>query len=215
MHQTSYQEQLLTHSNFKGYFYTGSSVGEIHIEAKFTAQDTYEAAYLLAVLHFFRSAGKMFYGQDDQRGTPPPLLFLSAFGKYQYNNAPCLLRDFNYQLPSEVDYIRTTPGLVMNSGAIEPRRRIQASSNPLISAAQRLFGSGLAFGGRRASTPSESDKPLEGSSRPSSDDTEPTYVPTMVDVTLTLLPVHNRDQMSKEFSLKEYASGSLLTRGFY
>jgi hypothetical protein len=27
----------------------------------------------------------MFYGQDAEAGTPPPLVYLSGFGKYQFN----------------------------------------------------------------------------------------------------------------------------------
>jgi hypothetical protein len=59
----------------------------------------------LAVIHFFRSVTKMFYGQDAQRGSPPPLVFLSGLGDYQFNNHPCLVQSFNYNLPADVDYI--------------------------------------------------------------------------------------------------------------
>jgi hypothetical protein len=74
--ETSYQAKYnpydLTHSNYRGYFYQNSSVENVTIKGTFTAQDTYEAAYLLAVIHFFKSVTKMFYGQDAQAGTPPP-----------------------------------------------------------------------------------------------------------------------------------------------
>jgi hypothetical protein len=64
----SYEESSLTHSNHKNYFYKSSSIGAIGLTATFTAQDSVEADYLLAVIHFFRSVTKMFYGQDAQRG---------------------------------------------------------------------------------------------------------------------------------------------------
>ena len=54
----------------------------IYFSVKFTAQATFEANYMLAVIHFFRSVTKMFYGQDWQRGAPPPLVFLSGLGEY-------------------------------------------------------------------------------------------------------------------------------------
>jgi hypothetical protein len=73
---------------------------------QFTAQDTTEANYLLAVIHFFRSATKMFYGQDAQRGSPPPLCYLSGYGDYQFNEHPVVISQFNYNLPADVNYIR-------------------------------------------------------------------------------------------------------------
>ena len=95
----------LTHSNYRGYFYKNSSVENISVNGTFTAQNTAEAAYVLAVIHFFRSVTKMFYGQDAQRGSPPPLVFLSGLGDYQFNNHACLVSQFNYTLPPDVDYI--------------------------------------------------------------------------------------------------------------
>ena len=93
-YKANYNSYDLTHSNFRGYFYQNSGVGDINITANFTAQDTNQANYLLAVIHFLRSATKMFYGQDAQRGTPPPLVFLSGLGQYQFNNHPCLISEF-------------------------------------------------------------------------------------------------------------------------
>ena len=43
----------------------------------------------------------------------------------------------------------------------------------------------------------------------------PTYVPTKMDITLTLLPIQSRSQVSKQFSLKEFANGNLLKGGFW
>jgi hypothetical protein len=92
----NYSDTALTHSNYKGYFYNSSFVGDINITGTFTAQDTREANYLLAVIHFFRSVTKMFYGQDPQRGSPPPLVYLSGLGNYQFNNHPCVVKTFQY-----------------------------------------------------------------------------------------------------------------------
>jgi len=55
-YSASYDQTDLTHSNYRIYQYRGSNVGEISILADFTAQDTVEANYLLAVIHFFKSA---------------------------------------------------------------------------------------------------------------------------------------------------------------
>jgi hypothetical protein len=75
------------------------------LRCTFTAQSTSEANYLLAVITFFKSVTKMFYGQDAERGAPPPLTYLSGLGEYQFNEHPCVITQFNYTLPGDVDYI--------------------------------------------------------------------------------------------------------------
>jgi hypothetical protein len=42
-----------------------------------------------------------------------------------------------------------------------------------------------------------------------------TYVPTKMSVSITLLPVQNRRQISSEFSVKQFANGVLLRGGFW
>ena len=59
-YKANYSAVDITHSNYKGYFYQGSSVEPVVISCTFTAQSTAEADYLLAVIHFFKSATKMF-----------------------------------------------------------------------------------------------------------------------------------------------------------
>ena len=95
----NYDPTELTHSNYKFFTYRGSAVDSITIGCEFTAQDTFEAQYVLAVIHFFRSITKMFYGQDNgpANGTPPPLCYLSGLGAFQFD--ACLL----YTSPSPRD----------------------------------------------------------------------------------------------------------------
>jgi hypothetical protein len=107
---TSYRAQYsnydLTHSNYRGYFYQNSFVDQVSVRALFTAQCTADANYLLAVIHFFKSVTKMFYGQDAERGSPPPLVYLTGLGQYQFSEHACLVTNFTYNLPADVDYIR-------------------------------------------------------------------------------------------------------------
>ena len=42
-----------------------------------------------------------------------------------------------------------------------------------------------------------------------------TYVPTKIEITLSLLPVQSRQQVSQQFSVKEFANGNLLKGGFW
>jgi hypothetical protein len=209
-YQAKYNTYDLVHSNYRGVFYQGSGVGEISVRGVFTAQDTFEASYVLAVIHFFRSVTKMFYGQDSQRGAPPPLVYLTGLGDYQFNAHPAVVTNFEYSLPSDVDYIRAnnpnnfgTDLLNRRAGALNP------PSNPLSAIATRLGLSGLFPG----ATPS---KPSYGAVTNSVTNTaKATYVPTKIDISVSLLPVQTRDQVSKLFSLKDFATGSLLRGGFW
>ena len=85
-----------------------SYTDNVGITATFTAQDTTEANYLLAVIHFFRTVTKMFYGQDQLAGTPPPVLFLDGYGPYTFDHIPIVITSFDYSLPNDVDYISCT-----------------------------------------------------------------------------------------------------------
>ena len=208
-YKTNYQPYDVTHSNFRGYYYQNSQVGDIQITAKFTAQNTAEANYLLAVIHFFRSVGKMFYGQDAQRGTPPPLLFLSGLGQFQFNNHPCLLTNFTYGLPEDVDYIRAHITNQMLTNLTERNNRKDYGYSVDASAAQRLADARLAKGAL-ASMPFGSPPTV-----PYAALANPTYVPTKIDLSITLHPVNTREQVSKQFSLKQYANGNQLRGGFW
>lgn len=205
-YKANYQPYDLTHSNYRGYFYKNSAIDAINIRGIFTAQDTKEANYLLAVIHFFRSATKMFYGQDAERGSPPPLTYLSGFGDYQFNEHPCLISQFNYSLPADVNYIRAQsvlPGADTN--LLNARSRQTSLGNPLSYALQRLSTIGMSKGGL--------DAPFApGGSLGAGN---PTYVPTKIEISLTLLPTQSRSQVSKQFSVKSFANGNLLKGGFW
>lgn len=202
-YRADYSAYTLTHSNYKGYFYNNSYVDAINITAMFTAQDTLEAQYLLAVIHFFRTVTKMFYGQDTQRGSPPPLVFLSGLGEYQFNRHPCLVSQFNYTLPADVDYIRASS--IVNQGISFNNVRSNQSA-PV---------SGLAGVSRLANALLPKGAKAQPPAYQSLSKGNPTYVPTKMEITITLLPVQSRNQVSKIFKLSEYANGNQLKGGFW
>ena len=203
-YRANYSNYDLTHSNYRGYFYQGSSIEEVTIQATFTAQDTYEANYLLAVIHFFKSVTKMFYGQDAERGAPPPLVYLQGLGEYQFNLHPCVVSNFNYTLPNDVDYIRARSPNINGTNLLQARQRQTVATNPFSEIIQRLQNAGLPRGGINTPPP----PPTLGTN-------SPTYVPTKMDMTITLLPIQSREQQSQQFSLKQYANGDLLKGGFW
>lgn len=191
----------LTHSNYKAYQYKSSSVDQVSITCDFTAQDTFEANYLLAVIHFFRSVTKMFYGQDKNPdlGTPPPLCYLTGLGSFQFDRHPLAITSFNYTLPTDVDYIRagstTTTGGVNKSPASVP------SSNSTTPAEARKAAANVPNGGKNA--PPDFKTTQQGSK-------EPTYVPTKMQIQISAVPIVSRNDISRRFSLREYGTGKLL-----
>ena len=92
------------HSNFTQYFYKNSGVGEISLTAKFTVQNSFEAATLLAVQHLCRALVKMPFGDDANAGSPPPVCRLMAYGDYQLEGTPVAIRSYKMDLPDTVDY---------------------------------------------------------------------------------------------------------------
>ena len=208
-YKANYSPYDLTHANFRGYFYQNSQVGDINITGHFTAQNSNDANYLLAVIHFFRSATKMFYGQDAQRGSPPPLVFLSGLGQYQFNNHPCLISSFSYSLPEDVDYIRA--GVSNNLGLNDT-----TISNVLNSAVASGAIGGYARLAAAFTTPGAlPSTPFGSLATPNLASGAPTYVPTKMDITVKLLPVNTRQQVSQQFSVKSFANGNLLRGGFW
>ena len=209
VYKANYQTYEPTHSNYKGYFYQNSSVDPVTIAGHFTAQNSNDANYLLAVIHFFRSVTKMFYGQDAQKGSPPPLVYLSGFGQYQFNGMPCVVTSFNYSLPDDVDYIRA--GVANNLGL-----NATTISNVLNSAVASGAIGGYARLAAAFTTPGALPATPFGSlATPNLASGAPTMVPTKMDITVTLLPVVSRQKVSQQFSVRNYANGNLLRGGFW
>lgn len=109
-HSAKYESQSLVHTNYSFHNYTGSETGAISITADFTQQSTKEAAYLIAAVYFFRACTKMFYGSGEFVGNPPPVVFLSGYGKYLLPRTPCVVTQFSHSLPNDVDYMVDTAG---------------------------------------------------------------------------------------------------------
>lgn len=193
-----YDGTEVAHNNYKIYQYKNSSVDSISITCDFTAQDTFEANYLLAVIHFLRSVTKMFYGQDQnpKRGTPPPLCYLTGLGSFQFDAHPLAITNFTYNLPTDVDYIRagtlTTLAGVNKANTNNPNNSTPSSNNRMV---------GIAPGGLK---PAPQFKGTPGGT------VEPTYVPTKMQIQIQAVPIVTRNDISNNFSLKSYATGELL-----
>lgn len=189
-YSANYETTTLTHSNYKAYNYTGSSIDNIQISGDFTAQDTVEANYLLAVIHFFRSVTKMFYGRDQNpiAGTPPPLCYLTGFGTYAFDNHPVAVQTFSLKYPNDVDYINAGPNMGGTSGLFANNTNT------------RLRAAKLQPGGMPP--PAVFNQGAQSKIN--------TRVPTKLNIMLTCIPIITRYNMSNTFNLKDYATGKLL-----
>jgi len=196
-YSAGYDSSELVHSNYKVYQYKGSSVDTVSITADFTAQDTTEANYLLAVIHFFRSVTKMFYGQDQNpnNGVPPPLCYLSGFGAYTFDAHPLVVTNFTYTTPTDVDYIRA--GSQTNQPGVNVAQQ-NSIVNSFVPSVLRTAMNGLA------------PKLPNFSTQNSLINSDATYVPTKLQLQITCIPIVTRNDISNKFSLKEYATGALL-----
>ena len=210
----NYNKIAPVHTNYPTYFYENSEISDVQINATFTAQSTEEADYMMAVIHFFRSATKMFYGQDTNRGTPPPLIECSGFGSNQFNFNKAVIRQFNYALPDNVDYVRTSGFDPMSINPLTQRGILSGGQGKfglfnIASRIGRLVGLGgnlvdgrtITQGAENNYFSANSNTKLEGEYGDSS------YVPTKLEISLVLLPVVTRAEQTNKFSLKEYASG--------
>jgi hypothetical protein len=132
------------------------------------------------------------------------LVFLSGLGDYQFNNHPCVVSNFNYVLPADVDYISS--GTPNNLGLnLQPLQNLYSTTlNAVSPTVSRLAAAFLPAGAQNVMP-----APLQGLLN------NPTYVPSKMEIQLTLFPVQTRSQVSKQFSLKGFANGQLLKGGFW
>ena len=106
---TGYSSYDLSHTNFQQRAFDMSSNTEFNMTAPIIVRSEQEADTVLQMANFMRGALKMDFGmQSANAGLPPPILRLDAHGVY--TNVPVLIRDFTWNLDSDIDYINTRSG---------------------------------------------------------------------------------------------------------
>jgi hypothetical protein len=138
--------------------YQNSTVQPIPVQADFTANDIYEARYLLGVFTFLKIATKAYFGDQavakGNYGTPPPVLLFEYLGDHGFNKVPVVVESYTYNLQNDVDYV-----------------------------------------------PVE----VEGTV---------TYVPTIVNISLTLMPQYTPHKLRRTFDLDRLANGAAYRNGY-
>ena len=120
------------------------------------------------------------------------------------------MASFDYTLPADVNYIRSSSVFNVNgTNTLTARETTSTASNPLSYTIERLRNHGL--------TPGAQKDPafLRVLGQVSSQDPPSTYVPTKMEINISLYPMQSRQQVSEFFSLTEFANGNLLRKGYW
>jgi len=107
-HSANYSDISPTHSNYTFHAYQSSKVDDITLMGEFYIENENDARYWIACVHFLRTMTKMFYGNGDHIGNPPLISRLNGYGKYVLNDIPVLLKNFQIELGSDIDYVPVT-----------------------------------------------------------------------------------------------------------
>ena len=104
-HTANYSPISPVHNNYPFYAYKNSSVDQMTITGEFFVQTSAEGTYWVSMLHYLRSVTKMFYGEGEFQGAPPPVVKLNGYGDYVFKNVPVVVTMFTLDMPTEIDYI--------------------------------------------------------------------------------------------------------------
>ena len=117
-HTANYNQIQPIHNNYPFFAYQNSQVDQLVITGQFYNQNSIEARYWIACLHYLRSVTKMEYGLGSTNpGAPPPIVKLNGYGEYVFKDTPVIVTNFTVDMPNEVDYVAT--GIVGEQG--EPK----------------------------------------------------------------------------------------------
>lgn len=208
-----YSAESPTHSNFPFQAFKNSDPGSIELQAPFAVEDSAQALYWIACLHYLRSASKMFSGSDPKAGNPPPIVMLNGYGNYVFKNVPVVITGFTCTLPQDVDYI---------------------ACDVVGSAAGNIAGIADSVGGLADAIGDTLDGNIAGISSVISDvagavgsvagllgsfgiggttSGGQTRVPTKSNINITLVPIYSR-AAARKFSLDRFVTGGYLNSSF-
>jgi hypothetical protein len=196
------------HSNYSFQAYQNSDPGAITITGAFNVEDSTQALYWIAAVHYLRSVTKMFSGYDPKAGNPPPIVQLNGYGAYVFKNVPVLVQSMKITLDKECDYISCN---VVGSAAGELANvadSIGGLADTVGGTLPELSGitstiSSIAGGVGQISS-------LLGSFGVGGTTSGGTaHVPTKSTIAVTLLPAYSRAS-ARNFSLDRFVSGGYM-----
>ena len=207
-----YTTESPMHTNYPFNAYKNSDPGAIDIIAPMHVEDSSQALYWIAAVHYLRSVTKMFSGFDPKAGNPPPIVYLNGYGNYVFKNVPVAISNFSCTLPQDCDYIACD---VVGSGAGE----IQGITDSIESLSDLLGGSidGISKYTNPISSVAGGIGQVAGLlgtfGLGGTTSGGQAHVPTKSQFNLTLLPMYSRTS-TRKFSLDRFVTGGYLTNPF-
>lgn len=221
-HSATYDDVAITHQNYQFMAYQNSKANAISISGPFNVEDAVQAQYWIAAMHFLRSATKMYTGDGDSAGSPPPILSLNGYGDYVFKNVPVVITSFSLDLPADANYIATTMGTAgfsgfgtASGGAASTISGVAAISSGLAGVAGALGAGRLAtslgkvgavggaVGGVASLLSGGAGNGVGGLFPAASGET---HVPNKSTLTVTVQPVYSREAV-RQFSLQKFVNG--------
>lgn len=228
----SYQDLNVTHQNYQFFAYQSSRIEQISINAPFNVEDAMQAQYWIAALHFFRSATKMYTGDVENFGSPPPILRFNAYGDYVFKNVPVIIKSFTIDLPQDVDYIATDMEPYSYQGYGDAAgggpsnvQGAAATSSPVaglggvINAATQALGIGKPLDtimrlGQKVANPAQGLSVGTGTSPQFQRAGNKTHVPTKSSFNVVVQPIYSKDNV-RTFSLQKFVDGAYINNEGY
>jgi hypothetical protein len=209
----SYDDITLTHQNYNFLAYQNSKINEFQISGTFYCETSDQAQYWIAVVHFLRSATKMYTGDSgDFSGSPPPILTLNGYGDFVFKNVPVVIKSFTVELPNDTNYIGTTVGQTTPNIAGNPTGGGSGALSGLAGVAGALGASGaakiLGAAANVANAVNNVTSFINGSSGESGSGSA-THVQTKSTVSVTLQPIYSRESV-RQFSLQKFVNGDYM-----
>ena len=217
-HQANYTSTPLTHSNYPAHFYNNSEVADIQISGDFTVQNASDGQYLMAVIYFFRSATKMFFGQGDKVGNPPPIVFLDGYGSHYFPHVPCVITGFTHTLPDDVDFIQVPISqTTLTETQITPVA-MSENSTPNLENLGLVGADGTKYVPNWNHTGIASSDAKMAAARSRASTTRTAYntitttsrLPTRSSIQIIVRPMYSRKNLHDNFDLNKFAQGLLL-----
>jgi hypothetical protein len=207
----SYSAMQPVHSNFKFNTYQHSDPGTITITAPMNVEDSAQGLYWIAAVHYFRAMTKMFSGNDPKAGNPPPIVQLSGYGSYVFNNVPVVVTSFSTSLTAECDYI-----------PVQTKTSIAGAVSSVAGMAGGVAGAlGSAFGATKITDQitditdgiGQAAQMMNSLGVGFSMDGDIAHVPTRSSFTIQLIPTYSRTS-ARKFSLDNFVAGGYLNNSF-
>jgi len=133
-HSAHYNPIEPVHNNYAYYAYQNSRVESMTITGEFLIENSLEAEYWLAAVHYLRTVTKSAYGGDFgtvEQGSPPPVVKLNGYGDFMFKNLPVIITQFNVELSQNCDYISVIHG--PNKSWVPTSSNISISVTPIYS----------------------------------------------------------------------------------